>query len=388
MKRTAEEVRATLHAKLLVAVEKHPNDPKIAAALAKVAKGDKMPPELLEKFKGESDKKDDDKGDKKAAGEEWIIMKSSRARADLDVTPSNAYGQKSTCEKAGVKPSQVYTDKKKAEADAKKLAKVNPVGFKVVLLKGKGDKKASQDKIAIKQETMDFIRWALSTQAPMSPSEIEAFTNRQLNIKTSPPVKKRTGPRFQSGDQVEIIAAKHKDRGSDIGPYKLFNGKIGTVVSTEGDDVMVVIKGEPAPIRFGNGLKTRGVGIYKYTPAYDINGSAKIEMIYLADPSSKSGTDQKAEVEVYLGRSRGTEKRSASYYTGHVVFAALNKSGQFYFRGFPQQRMRVDPKADAGFRPRTFNPSKGKVLYIGPFGKRPSNWKPELEKIEKDMENG
>ena len=69
---------------------------------------------------------------------------------------------------------------------------------------------ASFGKVAIKPETEDFIEWALNTQSPMSPNEIEAFVNRQLGIKTSQPVKKRPGPRFQRGDQVEIKKDKHK----------------------------------------------------------------------------------------------------------------------------------------------------------------------------------
>ncbi len=36
-----------------------------------------------------------------------------------------------SCEKAGVAPGQIYTDKNLAEKDARKLSKVNPVGFDV-----------------------------------------------------------------------------------------------------------------------------------------------------------------------------------------------------------------------------------------------------------------
>ncbi|OHD25097.1 MAG: hypothetical protein A2Y38_02835 [Spirochaetes bacterium GWB1_59_5] len=247
------------------------------------------------------------------------------------------------------------------------------------------EKLGAQDKVAITEGTEEFIRWALTTQAPMSPTEVEAFVTRTLGVPLSLPVKKRPGDRYRKGDQVEIIVAKHKDRGSDIGPYQLHNGKIGTVVETDGMDVLVAFKGEPAPVRFGNGLKPQGVGIYKYVEPQDVPGSAKIEMIYLADPTSKSSEDQKATVEVYLGRGRGVEKRSANYYTGYVVLATTSAEGQFYFRGYPQQRMRVDPKAEGGYMPRTFNPSKGKVLYLGLFGKQPANWEAELAKLDEAL---
>lgn len=242
-------------------------------------------------------------------------------------------------------------------------------------------KMAAVSKLAVKPETEDFIRWVMSTQAPMNPSEVETFINRTLGIKTSPPVKKRTGPRYQRGDSVQIVFAKHSDRASDPGPYKRFNGKIGTVTEVNESEkwAMVAFKGEPAPVRFEGALKTRGVGIYKYTAPYEVKGSAKIEMIY--DAGGKSTEDAKVVVDAYMGRARGTEKRAANYYTGHVVFAAVGGKG-FYFRGFPQQRMTVDPQSEAGYQARTFNPSLGQVLYIGIFNSRPSKWKDELKKLD------
>lgn len=263
-------------------------------------------------------------------------------------------------------------------------AKADPKNPRIAaaLKKLGGPVQASLDKEAISQETENFVRWALSTQTPMSPSEVEAFVTRTLNIKISKPEPK-TGPRFKKGDTVEIKADSHKDHGSDIGPYKLYNGKIGTVVDTDGMDVLVAFQGVPAAVRFGNGLKDRGVGIYKYTEAYEVKGSGKIEMIYLADPTATPSADQKFLVEVYLGRGRGSEQRSANFYTGFIVFASVSKEGQFYFRGFPQQR--IDPKSEGGYKPRSFNPTKGKVLYIGLDGKRPANWEDQLKKLDELM---
>ena len=72
-----------------------------------------------------------------------------------------------------------------------------------------------------------------------------------------------------------------------------------------------------------------------------------------------------------------------NYEGGQVVFASTGANG-YYFRGFPQQRMQVDPNSEEGFQARTFNPSLGDVYYIGLFGTgRPSKWKDELADLDK-----
>ena len=63
---------------------------------------------------------------------QFIIMK--RTRAYDNPTPRNAYCNPDTCRMAGVKPRLVYSDILQAESDAKKLGKVNPVGFTVIEL--------------------------------------------------------------------------------------------------------------------------------------------------------------------------------------------------------------------------------------------------------------
>jgi len=259
-----------------------------------------------------------------------------------------------------------------AKADPKKAAEILPMVQKL----------GFSNKVAIAEETSEFTRYVLSTQAPMAPHEVQTFVERSLHIKTSAPVKRDTsGPRFKKGDSVQIVEAKHKAAKYDIGNYKLYNGKTGTVVEADGMDVLVAIQGVPAPVRFPGGMEPRGVGIYKYTAPYDIKGSDKIEMIYFA--GGKPTEDAKIVVEAYIGRAKGLEKRSANYYTGHVVFASVGANG-YYFRGFPQQRMQVDPQSEAGYQARTFNPSLGEVYYIGLFGKRPSNWKDDLAKLDEE----
>jgi hypothetical protein len=63
---------------------------------------------------------------------QYIIMK--RTRAYDNPTPRNAYQNWDTCQEAGVEPGMVYFDKDDAEYDARRLGKVNPVGFVVIEL--------------------------------------------------------------------------------------------------------------------------------------------------------------------------------------------------------------------------------------------------------------
>ena len=262
-----------------------------------------------------------------------------------------------------------------ARTDPSKIAEIAP------LIQGLG----IMPKQAASAETEDFVRWVLSTQTPMRPSEVESFVKRTLSIPTSPPVKRDTsGPRFKKGDSVMIVAKKHKSPKFDAGNYNLYDGKIGTVTDYEDKDVLVAFQGTPAAVRFPGGQSPRGVGIYKYTAPYNVRGSDKIEMIYFA--GGKPSSDAKFVVDAYQSRGKGTEKRSANYYTGHVVMASTGQKG-YYFRGFPQQRMQVDPNSEGGFQARTFNPSLGEVFYIGLFGKRPSKWKDELAKMESAAED-
>ena len=244
-------------------------------------------------------------------------------------------------------------------------------------------KEGSVEKVAINKETEDFGEWA-ANQDPMSPSEVESFVKRQAGIKTSPPVKKRTGLRFQEGDQVKVVASKHKYAASQ-GPYDQFDGKIGTVAKLDGaTSILVAFKGEPAPIRFDNAQRSRGVGLGKYTAPYVIQGSAKIEMIYHAAKPAKP--DAVITVQIYLGRGKGTEKRRADYYTGHITFAASGADGGYYFKMAPQQRQTIG--GEGGYEFRGFSPAKGKVFYIGLFGKRPPHWKKELEDLKAESAEG
>lgn len=243
---------------------------------------------------------------------------------------------------------------------------------------------AEIDKVAIAKETSDFVEWVVNTHDAMSPQEVEHFVNSQLGVETAPPGEAGApkGPRFKHGDMVVIRADKHPV-GEDKAIYDKFDGKVGTVTETEGLDVLVAFKGEPAPVRMSNGMKPRGVGIYKYTPPFDLPEKNKVEMVYFADPTATISDDQKVTVEKYMGKGQPGEKRSANYYTGFVGTAAKGANG-FYFKMTPQQR--VDPNSEGGNQFRAFNPAKGRLLYIGKPGKRPQGWKEALKAMQEQAE--
>jgi len=237
-----------------------------------------------------------------------------------------------------------------------------------------------RSKVAVNQKTQDFVEWVVNTDpVPMSEAEIVKFVKGTLRMEIKPPIQKREGPRFQPGDRVKVQKDKHKDEATS-GPYIEFNGKIGTVVTVEGQDALVKMDSGPSePVRFIGALKPRGVGLFKYTPAFVMEGSVAVEMVYYMDAEADVKEEQAVVVEQYMGRARQGEKRSMNYYTGHLFNARLNQAGQVYFQMFPQQRVEVDPESEGGFLARSFNPSKGKVLYIGRLNTdRPTGWEKEL----------
>lgn len=233
-------------------------------------------------------------------------------------------------------------------------------------------------KTAVAQETVEFAEWVLLTQKPLKEEQIRNFLDR-LGMPIQPPITKRQGPRFQKGDMVQIKKDKHTDAATSA-PYVEFNGKVGTVTEIDGEDALVEFKGQGAPVRFVGAQKARGVGIYKYTPAFVVTGSPAVEIIYQA--GGQANDEQKIVVEKYLSRGKPGEQRMGYYYTGHLFNARTNAKGEVYFQVFPQQRVEIDPSSEAGFMARSFNPSLGKVLYIGALRSRPTHWKDDLETLK------
>jgi hypothetical protein len=234
------------------------------------------------------------------------------------------------------------------------------------------------EKMAVSKETEDFVEWALNTQQPMNPRAVQRFVEGTLRIETKPPVQRRTGPRFQEGDRIEVDVSKHKDA-STISVYQEYDGQVGTVTGADRNDALVKMDSGGPPVRFPGAQSWRGVGLKKYTPNWVAKGKGPIEMIYIA--GGKPTKEQQMVVKYYTDRAKGGEKRSMNYYTGYVFAANMASGGGWYFRAAPQQRMQMGAGADKGFLWRSFNPGKGKVFYIGLQGRRPSGWLDELDQI-------
>ena len=229
---------------------------------------------------------------------------------------------------------------------------------------------------AINESTSDFVKWVVLTQSPWDRVQTIHFLKR-LGLEISPPTKKRTGLRFQVGDLVIIKKDKHKDP-LTAGPYVEYNGKLGTVTDIDEHDVLVSLKsvGGP-PVRFRDAQRKTGVGIFRYTPAFTMEGSPAVEIIYKRGGEAVS-EEQKVIVDKYL---EGGPNRVGYYYSGHIFNARLNEKGEVYFTVFSQQRIEWDPDSEASFLPRAFNPAKGEVLYMGILGKRPTGWEQNLEEL-------
>ena len=258
------------------------------------------------------------------------------------------------------------------------------------MIPGLEDRLAALEKLAMEvtafdQESSDFCEWA-ANQPPMTKMQTVSMLKHSGVEEILPPKEPRPGPRFQEGDNVLISAHKHKD--PETGEvYKEHDGKVGKVVGIHGMSVFVQFKsGHPA--EFPDGQKPRGVGIYKWTPAYDMEGSKKLEIIYEA--GGPVNADRVVTVQQYLGRGKSVE-RKVPYFTGHAFNARYNKSGGVYFSLFPQQRMHVDPQGqstEAGFEATSMNPEVGRLHYMGLFGHRPSHWKAELELLREAAQAG
>lgn len=246
------------------------------------------------------------------------------------------------------------------------------------LIPGIEDRKASKDVTAFSQKDADFVEWAYN-QPPMGKAQMVAALRRAGVRDILPPREKRPGPRYQEGDDVLIEAAKHTNPAT-LEPYKEWDGKVGKVVGLEGEGAYVQFK-SGQPVFFPDAQKLRGVGIYKYTAPFDMEGSDKLEIIYEAGRPAKA--DRVIVVQQYKGRGK-SEPRKAPYFTGHAFMARYNKSGGIYFSLFPQQRLHVDPQGEAteaGYEATSINPDVGVLYYLGAFGKRPHGWEEELEQM-------
>jgi hypothetical protein len=138
----------------------------------------------------------------------------------------------------------------------------------------------------------------------------------------------------------------------------------GLVVDVERDAIICKMENQKI-LRVPGGVNSgKASGVYRTSVLDSAKGMKHIEVVYLSANERPPTQIQTEIVEQYVekGLAQG-EDRSDIYYTGYVSSYMISKEGKPYFMLWSQQR---------GGRPRTLSPDKGKVMYIGLVGKRPS----------------
>ncbi len=232
-----------------------------------------------------------------------------------------------------------------------------------------------QRSLSAADETYDFAEWALNVRpTPVSSHDVRRWAESKLRLKTRPPVVKRPGSRFQVGDEVRVDANKHKDL-TTVMPYVSVDSEVGEVTKVNGPDVTVKFQGGKE-VLLQNANVATGSGLFRYSEPEVVEGSPRFEMVYTADPTATTSSDQRLVVELYVqrGAERGDMKRHVSYYSGYAYFGRETQGGGWLLVAGPHQR--ADPSGRQQIR--SFNPAKGKVHYLGLMGHRPTGWKQDL----------
>ena len=240
---------------------------------------------------------------------------------------------------------------------------------------------ASTNKVAVNPRTEKFIEWVILSNDTISQRQCANLLERQ-RIPHRSPVKPQRGD-LQRGEVVRIDKRKVPGHLQDL--LGSLDGEIASVDEVDGDDVVLNFHNPRLPniLRVEEGAAGSRVGLYRHTPAEraltgpdgERRSSKLFEVVYISDKAAKPPSkDRVLQVQKYVdqGADKG-ENRSRIYYTGLILKTAYGKKGganSWYFTIFSQQR---------DTWPRSLNPSKGRVLYIGRLGKRPSGWEEEYD---------
>lgn len=237
-------------------------------------------------------------------------------------------------------------------------------------------RKANKNRnIQAAQQTERFVQWAIARDKIYRPEDVRIQLERLTGLELSEaPSTKTTGP-LTVGESVQIKGDNCSDETNEEQALE-FNGQFGRVDSVDAQG-FVVLMSTGEKVRF-NGHKTgKTTGVYRGTPPEESKGNLRsrkeVEIVYLSEGSSSPSPFDLRKMQEFLdrGHSKG-ESRSLNYLVGPVVKLALSKSGSFYFQMLASQR-------DGAFR--TISPNKGKVLYVGLRGKRPSGWEQEASEL-------
>lgn len=237
------------------------------------------------------------------------------------------------------------------------------------------------DKMAGK-ETADFAAWAIARGKKYSPQECQAVLDRLKVpfIALEERVAPKRGP-LNVGETVSPDAHSNTNE-ANSDACKKYHHQYGQVEKVERDAVAVRFD-DNRLVRFeGENKPGKSLGIGRATRPSVVNerpaGRAAVEVIYLSDKNAPAPS--KSQIQTVLdyvekGEAKG-EKRNRSYYSGLALKQAEGKKG-YYFTIFAQGRDTF---------PRSINPKKGTVLYIGRLGGRPGGWQGEFAKMTEGLE--
>lgn len=240
-------------------------------------------------------------------------------------------------------------------------------------------KSASAEKVAVSEETEDFVEWCIMKNHKLSVNECKTILDRlKVPMIEAGEGKAPTRGPLEKGEMVRCDAAKNTNQ-LNTQVCEDHNGQIGSVIDVDGN--ALVVEFTDGVRNFGTGRfdgRESGskTGLYRYTPsdAGGANTRAMVEVVYIKDQTKPPSKDRIEQVEKYVekGTAQG-EQRSRIYYTGNPLKQAVGKDGSYYFTVFAAQRDQF---------PTTINPTKGQVLYVGTLGKRPGAWQSEFAKMK------
>jgi len=233
-------------------------------------------------------------------------------------------------------------------------------------------KQAASSKVAVTEDTAQFVRWVLNRDRVLRPDEVQEFVTQIVGHgPEDATLTKRNLGNLTVGETVKVD--KHSNINElNVEECEKYHDQEGTVTRVNMKGVTVAFK-DGSRVEFDGWKPGKQTGLYRWTPKevyqeHAVEKKVLVEIVYLRGGQDMPPRRDVEALDAYIerGLERG-EERTRVYFTGYIGKFALNQKGQVYFTLSSQQRD----------RPTTFNPFVGEVLYIGKAGKRPGGYKGE-----------
>jgi len=231
---------------------------------------------------------------------------------------------------------------------------------------------ASLDKTAFKEETAQFVAWCVMKNDKWDAHECQRLLDRVGVPMQEGEAKQTRGP-LKVGEMVKVQASNCANaKNADLCHH--LDGKVGKVSAVD-DGALVIDFDIGVSGRFDGTEPGKKTGLGRWTPVSDqAAAKASVEIVYVSEKNEKPPSKLQIQLlEDYINKGlQAGESRSDIYHTGLGLKQAFNKEGQYYFSIFSQQR---------DIYPRSINPAKGTLLYVGLAGHRPGGWKAEFAQM-------